>query len=648
MIVGRAPRPVPSRRGFVLLTVVILIGASMLVAVSVISNARAEHAGRVANFDAVRRRAAAWSAAQAIASLLGEQRPAVLTGGAPTLRDQLPLYDDGVNAVTARLLSASGDGELVLAEASLLDANTASTDAMALVGFDESVAEFIIAARERAPGGRLASLEEIVDQDGCDPTLLRGAEAFDATALAVLKGARGDEQGSALARAGEALRGAGRSRNGSALQQSDMMSSEDGVTRAESGSTPNAGASGPALADRLTVFAVEPSLTREGKRRIELDGTWSESLRSMLGGAVTPDVAKRLESLASQRAAIDNDAVLVESLIALGIEPSGWAEVLDRLTAERGIWRQGRIDINRAPGEVLATLPGLNGEQVARLVRERESLDVSERASPTWIVARGIVEPAAFAQLVPRVTTRSFFWRVRFAAGFSALDNPDGPLHGATIWECVIDLTGERARIASLRDLTMAPVAARLVEVRSRMLDPDTDKGRDAEESSERGAALAHAGSRLRDAGSTKRAQEDQPRTSPEDAPSSFANDADRAPAQGAPKEAARESPESADSADAPKAKAPRTRAPRGDGSPPRRRGGNGSAAPAGAKQQRARADGAPAATQGPPPSPGPVGRFRVRPGTAVPGGSDADGAMRSSPTDDDSDPLDPVDDDLK
>lgn len=652
------------RRGFVLLTVIVLIGTAMLLAASVMSTASAEHAGRVATFDAVRRRAAAWSAAQAVASLIGEQRVSVLAGATPTIREQLPLYDDGADAAIARLIPASNDGEFVLAEAALIDVNSVGPDGLMMLGFDESMAEFLQTARGRAPGGRIASLEEIVDQEGCDPSLLRGAHAFDAEALAVIHGALGDERGSALARAGSALDDAGSALRdaGSALKGAGSALRPDGApaldpSAGRDGMSTTAASSGPALADRLTVFSVEPSLTRGGKRRAELDPAWADALRELLAGAVTPDIAKRLEALASKQSMIESDRMLVESLHGIGIEPSVWATVLDRVTAERGLWRHGRIDLNRASAEALLTLPGLTGEQVARIVRERVGLDADERASSTWIVSRGIVEPSAFAELFPRVTTRSFFWRVRFVAGFTRADDQDGAIRGATIWECVVDLTGERARLASLRDLTMAPVSARLMEVARRQVDAESPDD-ESELESQRGSALTNAGERMADAGSRLRAEgasDFEPGAGSGGVSSDISNSADQSTdGTSDDPDGARSNAESAVAADAvghanPRAAGARTREPRSDAAPRRRGGRARSAESSPPVVLPAVPDAGASADRRAPPSPGPIGRFRLRPGASgsagtAPGG----GGPSSSPTGAEDDAFDPMEDDFQ
>lgn len=456
-------------RAFVLLAMLVAIGTAMLVTSAVIWAARSEHAGRTATTDGIRRRAAAWSAAQAISAEIGSQRPLVLAGGEPTLPLQLLLYEDGASVALARLLPAAADGRMIVAEAGLLDVNSAGVEALMAAGLDEEVANLVVVARHGA-GGALSSLEEVVDRPAVAASLLRGERAFDHEAMAIVKSLRGGEHGRALGGAGSALDGAGSriEEAGDRLEVAGSRLHQDAgdASDSESPSKHAIGSRGVPLGDLVSAYSVEPALSRSGERRVELDEAWAEVLRDRLGGQLDAARLRRLEAMSKEGAAIENDQALVKALASIGIAPQQWGEVLDEVTAEPGPWRWSRLDINHADAAVLAAIPSLTPDQVARIVRARDSLDPSERANPVWPVLRGIVEPEAFASLYPSITTRSFFWRVRFVAGFAGEDDVDGVLSAITVWECVVDLTGDRPRIASLRDLSLAPTLARLMKDR--------------------------------------------------------------------------------------------------------------------------------------------------------------------------------------
>jgi len=449
-------------RGFVLLAVVATLGVAIVLTLALTATARAEHAGRVASVEEVKRRAVAWSAAQATAALVGEQRAAILMGDTPRLRDQIVLFEDGALTAVMRFLPANADGDRVLAEAGLMDVNAVDAETLVRLGFDANTADQVLSARSGSTNGSLRGLERILAHPGSNPRTLRGIGAFEAESLAVLHGSNGGERGRVFAHAGERLRQAA-----PAPALRSPFSPPSSLSPATDSKTSRLQ---PALSDRLTVFSIEPSLARDGARRMELDAGWVEILREQLGAGLTPDMAKWLGAIAKAQPRLEGDRALVECLDRLGVPTAAWGVVFDRLTADSGLWRRGKVDVNHAPSEVLATLPGFDADRVTRVMRDRDGITSDERCSPAWLVTRGIVEASEFAELFPRITARSFFWRVRCVAGFVDADDPDGPLRGASILECVVDLTGERARLATLRDLTMAPLSLRLLDERDRLL----------------------------------------------------------------------------------------------------------------------------------------------------------------------------------
>ncbi len=93
-----------------------------------------------------------------------------------------------------------------------------------------------------------------------------------------------------------------------------------------------------------------------------------------------------------------------------------------------------------------------------------ERCDCWQRANPTlaWPGIQGIVQPEAYDELAGRITTRSWTYRVRLAAGEVDADSTDDPPAGAGIYEAVIDLSAPRPRVAFLRDITLLQTTAML------------------------------------------------------------------------------------------------------------------------------------------------------------------------------------------
>ena len=128
-----------------------------------------------------------------------------------------------------------------------------------------------------------------------------------------------------------------------------------------------------------------------------------------------------------------------------------------------GGWRNGLVDINRAPIPVLRALPGVDEELATAIVARRDSLDEARRFDRFWPVVEGLVEPDAWFAAVPSVTTRSLVWRAAIAVGFVSTDEGGPALRSPVVWEVVVDCGGDRPRIVELRDITMLELAARLV-----------------------------------------------------------------------------------------------------------------------------------------------------------------------------------------
>ena len=120
-------------------------------------------------------------------------------------------------------------------------------------------------------------------------------------------------------------------------------------------------------------------------------------------------------------------------------------------------------------------------------LRERDAVPSDERLDPSWLVARGIVDAASFRSILPRLATRSLFWRVRVEGRIERVEDGRAATEvdasaPRTILEAVIDLTGERPRLASLRDVTTLPDAIRMLVVLPRVEErPELDAELDAE-----------------------------------------------------------------------------------------------------------------------------------------------------------------------
>ncbi len=133
-----------------------------------------------------------------------------------------------------------------------------------------------------------------------------------------------------------------------------------------------------------------------------------------------------------------------------GVGAAELPKVLDVLTATglvAGGKHFGLININSAPPQVLAALDGIDENLARRIADARGSLEAEAKGSIAWLYSEGLVDAAAFKRIAPRLTARSFQYRIR-CVGFGV------PCGQYRILEAVVDLAGRRPRIGYLRDVT--------------------------------------------------------------------------------------------------------------------------------------------------------------------------------------------------
>ena len=107
----------------------------------------------------------------------------------------------------------------------------------------------------------------------------------------------------------------------------------------------------------------------------------------------------------------------------------------------------GLVNVNTAPVEVLAAVAGI-GEDLARdIVAARGQIDPEKKATPAWIYVDNLVDAAKFKEIAPRLTARSFQFRIR-CIGFGV---PCGRFY---VVEAVVDMATPAPRIVYTRDLT--------------------------------------------------------------------------------------------------------------------------------------------------------------------------------------------------
>lgn len=440
------------RRGFVLVAVLVIVGAAVLAATGVVFLVRGEVAGSGNAADATRLRSAGWSAVQAVAATLGSQRQRILAGDEPSLDASITLWEFPDEVAIATILPIGPAGERIVAEGAKLAISTVTVESLVATGaVDEDLANRIIAAR-----GDPRRLLEI------DALLLAPGGAIRAEDL------YGPLEDLSLA-----------------LDEDERIRSGDALAALLAGGSEPRG-----LRDLLTVHAFDPPLSSDGTPRLLLGGVWDRDLRAtvdrVLGSGSATILAGPEPEVESGAEPPPPEAASAKAAWAAWRthypDPDEWPRFLDRIDLAADEFAM-RLDVLRASAAALKGIPGIDDERAARILREREGLTAEERSTAAWLATRGILEPERFGEVADRLTTRSLAWRVRVAARLepdrrARRDDDDAPPRHA-VYEAVIDLADAEPRIASLRELG----ALELVAAFALSVDAEADAEEEPEQS---------------------------------------------------------------------------------------------------------------------------------------------------------------------
>lgn len=419
------------RRATVLFAVLFLVVAGALAASAMLESVSAERAAVVRELEALELRAGARSALAVYLAEIGAQRESLLDGATLELTERI-VIDRGENqaSVVVRLIPFP-DGRRTASESGRLGLNHAEAAALsAIPGLSAGLVDRIVEARRSA---WFASPMDLLGLEG-------GA--------ALPEGPDADEGAIAM----------------------------------------------------LTVFAFEPEIRQglgageedfRGAARVNINGPWSDAMERALAQSMGAETAKLASQLFIDAPRFERAGDLVRAFIRGALPREVWATLLDALTTNPDPFRGGVVDINRAPQEVLAALPGVGAARAQEMVSARDRLDEQARARITWPLDEGIIDDEAFASLVDAAVTRSLQWRVRFEVSFErnamtegsfgepedAFALPEADEFGVEIeretaargmrlvYECVLDAADPRVRVAYLRERTGMDLAIDLARL---------------------------------------------------------------------------------------------------------------------------------------------------------------------------------------
>lgn len=428
-------RRLAHRRGSLLLGVMLIVMIAAMVGLSMLSAASIHQGEAKGTLRRSQSRALAWSGVLAAVSQMESQRSDILAGSEPSLKTAWSLGEGSV----VRLVPPTASTALIVSESAKLDANLGSAEMLAkLDGLASGLEARVVQARTERT---FESAEELARVDGITPRALYG----------------------------EADRRTPEANDSTAAQTSTRE-------------TP--------LLGQLTVFSTDGTF-RMGTdsndtqpARIACAKPWPPDDATRASAILGEELAKAIEAALKSANGWTNEKQIVQALRRLNIEPKEWGKVLDALTPWNGEVSAGKIDLNRASPEVLATIPGVGPEHAPAVADARESLSPDLRSNVAWPLEQGILSQDEFERAIPWLTTRSTMWRIRVEAGFrrggesNETAPEDAEIGDRSALEAVIDLTGERVRVAYLRDVTYLEAELALEETGRVIADADETDAR--------------------------------------------------------------------------------------------------------------------------------------------------------------------------
>ncbi len=212
------------------------------------------------------------------------------------------------------------------------------------------------------------------------------------------------------------------------------------------------------IAQYFSVGSKDPDLTSDGKPRLDIHQTGLVLPETGLPQGFTNYLAalrrtnRRLthpvEALEDVVRTTDDSGAPIE--VPSGITRDELPRLLDLFTVQssgRTAVHEGLINLNTASSIVLATLPGIDFPTAESIVGARDGLRAEQRSTTAWLLGEGLLDVPKFKAVVPHLTTRAYQFRFH-VVGYAL---PSGRYR---VLEAEVDVSGNTPVLTRLRDLT--------------------------------------------------------------------------------------------------------------------------------------------------------------------------------------------------
>jgi general secretion pathway protein K len=170
------------------------------------------------------------------------------------------------------------------------------------------------------------------------------------------------------------------------------------------------------LVDLVTVGSESPNTDAQGQPRFGLNqlGAWDEpkfrdTVMSQLGSVLSMYDAEEIFRgfMELRELGLDGYTSLAQLASAAGLDYGKIAQIIDYLTVDTALVQKGKVNLNTAPVEVIAALPGSSMSVAEGLVDRRDKEPFQSLGDVVTALMQLPDGPAVFEQMIDRVTTKS-------------------------------------------------------------------------------------------------------------------------------------------------------------------------------------------------------------------------------------------------